>query len=110
MLFRSTATNASGRDEGPKGLRGRQRQGSNFLSSMLHPGPSMPPRHRPSMTKRESSSGEGAGGSGGGGGGGGGEGDVASVPEPVTRSNTHVPQPSRREHGTIRPIRKRMSV
>ncbi|KFX92700.1 hypothetical protein O988_07161, partial [Pseudogymnoascus sp. VKM F-3808] len=35
----TTATNASGRDEGPKGLRARGRQGSNFLSSMLHPGP-----------------------------------------------------------------------
>ncbi|KFY43108.1 hypothetical protein V494_02102 [Pseudogymnoascus sp. VKM F-4513 (FW-928)] len=116
----TATTNASGRDEGPRGLRARGRQGSNFLSSMLHPGPSMVPRHRPSMTKRESSTGERVGSSyggtnGGGDGGAGGSraergGDAASMAEPVTRSNTHVPQPSRPEHGTIRPIKKRMSV
>lgn len=117
----TATTNASGRDEGPKGFRGRTRQGSNFLSSMLHPGPSMVPRHhRPSMTKRESSTGgwraggssgngNGNGNSGGGGGGDGG-GDGASIVEPVTRSNTHVPQPTRREHGSARPIKKRMSI
>ncbi|ELR08836.1 low affinity potassium transporter [Pseudogymnoascus destructans] len=117
----TATTNASGRDEGPKGLRRRTRQGSNFLSSMLHPGPSMVPRHRPSMTKRESSMGGRAGsssssgngnGNGNDGGGSGGDGgrDGASIAEPVTRSNTHVPQPTRREHGTSRPIKKRMSI
>ncbi|OBT68801.1 hypothetical protein VE03_02128 [Pseudogymnoascus sp. 23342-1-I1] len=120
----TATTNASGRDEGTKGLRGRTRQGSNFLSSMLHPGPSMIPRHhRPSMVKRESSTGEragsssgfngggnGGGGAGGAGGGGVGRDDAASIIEPVTRSSTHVPQPTRPEHGTSRPIKKRMSV
>ncbi|KFY70118.1 hypothetical protein V499_09440 [Pseudogymnoascus sp. VKM F-103] len=112
----TATTNASGRDEDPKGFRGRARQGSNFLSSMLHPGPSMVPRHhRPPMTKRESSTGgwragSGNGNGGGGGGGGDGGGDGASIVEPVTRSNTHVPQPTRREHGSARPIKKRMSI
>jgi hypothetical protein len=104
----TTNTNASSRDDGAKGLRGRTRQGSNFLSSMLHPGPSMVPRHRHSTIKRDGSSvGERAGS--GGGGGGGGEG-AASMAEPVTRSNTHNPQPPGREHGTSRPITKTMSV
>lgn len=111
----TATTYASGRDDGPKGIRGKARQGSNFLSSMLHPGPSMVPRHhRPSMVKRESSTREGAGDNsgfnGGGVSGGGGGGDAASIVEPITRSNTHVPQPTRREHGTMRPIKKRMSV
>ncbi|KFY24904.1 hypothetical protein V493_04959 [Pseudogymnoascus sp. VKM F-4281 (FW-2241)] len=105
----TATTNASGRDEGPKGLR--PRRGTNILSSMLHPGPIMVPRHRPPMARRESSMGETPGSSSGGGGddrGGGGE-DGASI-EPVTRSRTHVPQPTRREHGTLRPLKKRMSV
>jgi hypothetical protein len=106
-----THTNASSKDDGAKGLRGRARQGSNFLSSMLHPGPSMAPRHRHSTTNRDSSVGERSGSASGRGGGGG---ERASIgvngAGPVTRSNTQVPQPPLHEHGSSRPLRKRMSV
>lgn len=106
-----TNTNASNKEDGGKGLKGKARQGSNFLSSMLHPGPSMAPRHRHSTTNRDISVGERSGSASGAGSGGGERASIgASGAGPVMRSNTQVPQHPCQEHGTSRPLRKRMSV
>ncbi|KFX89890.1 hypothetical protein V490_06763 [Pseudogymnoascus sp. VKM F-3557] len=97
-------TNTSNKQKkGGKTAKGMETTGSNFLSSMLHPGPSMVPRHRYTTTRREESCSRAEGR-------GQGRGEWGSTAEGVTRSSTHNPQAGGREDTSFDPLKKRMSV
>ncbi|KAL5345021.1 low affinity potassium transporter [Pseudogymnoascus australis] len=102
--LRTANTNSSNKEKkAGETTKGVETTGSNFLSSMLHPGPSMAPRHRYTTTRREESymRGEGRGQDGG---------ERGRIAEGLTRSSTHHPITGGREDTSFEPLKKRMSV